>query len=386
VPAGVQPASATLNALVNPEGVLARECVFEFGPTPAYGQTLDCEPFSAGAGVIPVPVSVGVTGLLPGSEYHYRASASNAAGAEQSPDQRLITAPEVGGESVSNVSQFAAVVHASIEPGEVPTTYSFAYGPTSAYGSAAPIPDVSLPVVRGQNTVSETLTGLQAGTTYHYAVVASSPAGTFTGPDRTFATPSIPVPVVSTQGAGGVTVGQATLSGVVDPQGWDTTYSFQYGTSTAYGSSWPTVPVDLGDLTGGQPVSVIVQNLLPGTTYHYRLVATSSGGTSYGADATFTTGEYAPSVIPAVPVLEIFAPSLPPSTGSPKPKAKPLTRAQLLARALRACSKQPKGRRASCRVRAHERYAPKSEQIISRQGHKTQASQAKTQPYRPSRP
>ena len=48
----------------------------------------------------------------------------------------------------------------------------------------------------------------------------------------------------------------------------------------------------MGALEGPQPVVVNVPNLLPGTTYHYRLVATNGGGTTYGPDMTFTTGEY----------------------------------------------------------------------------------------------
>lgn len=79
----------------------------------------------------------------------------------------------------------------------------------------------------------------------------------------------------------------ATLSGTVDPNGQSTTYYFEYGTTTAYGTQ--TSPADVG--SGSTPVGVhqAIFGLTPNTTYHYRLVAHSSAGTTNGADQTFTT-------------------------------------------------------------------------------------------------
>ncbi len=88
-----------------------------------------------------------------------------------------------------------------------------------------------------------------------------------------------------------VGIGSVTLNGTIDPRAWDTSYLFEYGTSTAYGLSWPSIPVAMGALEGSQPVVVNVPNLLPSTTYHYRLVATNGGGTTYGEDQTFTTSK-----------------------------------------------------------------------------------------------
>jgi hypothetical protein len=80
----------------------------------------------------------------------------------------------------------------------------------------------------------------------------------------------------------------------VNPNGLDAKYHFQYGETTAYGSS--TSEGDAGAGTGAVPESTSVTNLLPGTTYHYRLVATSSAGTSYGLDQTFGTAETSQTV------------------------------------------------------------------------------------------
>jgi hypothetical protein len=79
---------------------------------------------------------------------------------------------------------------------------------------------------------------------------------------------------------------QATLNGTVNPNGFDTHYYFQYGTSTSYGSA--TGEGDAGSGTSGVGKSNTV-TLSPGTTYHYRIVASNAGGTTDGSDEQFTT-------------------------------------------------------------------------------------------------
>ncbi|HEU0316391.1 MAG TPA: hypothetical protein VFR49_03620, partial [Solirubrobacteraceae bacterium] len=96
-----------------------------------------------------------------------------------------------------------------------------------------------------------------------------------------------PVPV--TGSATAVTTTTATLNGTVDPVGSATDYSFQYGTTTAYGQATPTQSAGSALVAG--PVSAPVTGLTPGTTYHFRLVATPTGGGTAvdGLDQTFTT-------------------------------------------------------------------------------------------------
>ena len=79
----------------------------------------------------------------------------------------------------------------------------------------------------------------------------------------------------------------ATVTGSVNPGGAATTWYVEYGTSTSYGSK--TAPVGAGSGTSTSSVSAKLSGLTDGTTYHYRLVATSSAGTSHGGDAVFTT-------------------------------------------------------------------------------------------------
>src|SRR5207237_9024105 len=140
-------------------------------------------------------------------------------------------------------------------------------------------------------TLSATPPRLTPGTSYHYRVVATSSAGTSRGADGLLTTSA--APQASTGAAGSVTPTSATLTGTVNPSGRATTWFFEYGTSTSYGSKTPAK--DAGSGTSPLAVSAQVTGLTTGRVYHFRLVATSDAGTSRGSDATFTTA-VAPTV------------------------------------------------------------------------------------------
>jgi predicted lipoprotein with Yx(FWY)xxD motif len=81
------------------------------------------------------------------------------------------------------------------------------------------------------------------------------------------------------------------LKGTVYPYGVDTTYHFDYGTTSTYGLSAPMPDADAGTAYA-VPVSQLVTGLEPNTTYHYRLVSTSTGESAgFSADRTFSTAE-----------------------------------------------------------------------------------------------
>jgi hypothetical protein len=122
-------------------------------------------------------------------------------------------------------------------------------------------------------------------TVYHYRIVAGNSAGSTAGVDRTFST-SVP-PAVQTGAAQSVGVTTATVTGAVDPKSRSTSYWFEYGTSTSYGSK--TSSASAGSGSGAKNVSAALKSLVSGATYHYRLVAKSDAGTTTGGDATFQT-------------------------------------------------------------------------------------------------
>jgi plastocyanin len=116
-----------------------------------------------------------------------------------------------------------------------------------------------------------------------------------------------PQPPTATSGsASAITDTGATLGGTVNPNGEDTEYFFEYGTSTTYTGT--TTPTGAGAGTSNVTASAAISGLSPATTYHFRLVAESTSGTTEGADRTFTTsGPPLATTSPATPVTNTAA-------------------------------------------------------------------------------
>jgi len=103
-------------------------------------------------------------------------------------------------------------------------------------------------------------------------------------------------PTVVTAAATAVTTSTATVNGTVNANIQSTTVTFEYGLTTAYGSSIAGVPPTVTGTTV-TPVSANLTGLLPGATYHYRAKGVNSVGTTNGADMTFTTAPILPAVV-----------------------------------------------------------------------------------------
>lgn len=99
------------------------------------------------------------------------------------------------------------------------------------------------------------------------------------------ATPS--APSVSTGGVSSVTSTSAVFHGTVNPKGQTTGYVLQYGATSGYSAQTTLAFVASGTAT--IKVSQTVGSLLPATTYHYRILASSRGGVTAGAQRTFKT-------------------------------------------------------------------------------------------------
>ena len=94
-------------------------------------------------------------------------------------------------------------------------------------------------------------------------------------------------PAVTTGSVANVTPQSVTLLGRITPNQAQTTYLFQYGPTTLYGSSTPITSAGNGN--GAVSVLANVSGLAPATTYHYRLVARNRNGRVEGADRVFKT-------------------------------------------------------------------------------------------------
>jgi uncharacterized repeat protein (TIGR01451 family) len=96
-------------------------------------------------------------------------------------------------------------------------------------------------------------------------------------------------PTATTNAATAVATTSATLNGAVIANDAAATVSFEYGTTTSYGSTVAATPASVPAGTTSAAVSAAVSGLTAATTYHFRVKASSSAGTVYGADQTFTT-------------------------------------------------------------------------------------------------
>jgi hypothetical protein len=191
-----------------------------------------------------------------------------------------LSIPDVETAAASDLEPFAATLEGTVTPDGEPLKANpeegcfFEYGETTSYGriSACEVPDAE-EVGEGTSPVAvhANLSGLAAGTTYHYRLLAANANGQNAGQDGSFTTPGARIDSTSVSN---VSATAATLESSIDPNGSPTSYFFQYGTTTAYGSTSPQPPGPIiGAGTADVDVASAVQGLAPATTYHYRVVA-----------------------------------------------------------------------------------------------------------------
>ena len=214
----------------------------------------------------------------------------------------------VTGDASNLTTEDSATLNATVNPeGVAVTSCVFEYGPTTSYGSSAqctPEPGSgSSPV-----TVSVNVSGLEVGR-YHYRVLASNVNGESVGTDSTFIVGG--QPAIFKQALAGVSVTTAKITARLNPQGLDTAYQLQYGTTTAYGTSTP--PQDAGNGLGLTGILISLSGLREKTEYHARVVASNAQGTVASPDIPFTTAVAAGASTSACPneTYAGFSPLLP---------------------------------------------------------------------------
>ncbi len=249
----------------------------EYGPTTSYG-TLTPRSSTTGTSH-----SVALSGLAAGATYHYRVKSlddttglTGVSGDNTFATLPAIAAPVISNVAASGIAQTAANItwttdkasHSQVE-----------YGPTTSYGSLS-----------YQSSATGTshfipLSGLSAGTTYHYRAKSLDDATGLTGVsgDNTFATLGAVISsVISNVQASGITSSAANIT-------WNTTTvshsQVEYGLTTAYGSQ------SYQSTATGTAHFIPLTGLKSGTTYHYRVKSLNSatGKTDVSGDYTFKT-------------------------------------------------------------------------------------------------
>lgn len=381
---GVGPRSTTFEANVNPENQ-ETTVVFEYATEKSVLLEGKGTKVPAGASIAPAGgyqyVNELVEGLAPATTYYLRVTATNATGTTHSTppvtfttlvvplvEETLPEATEIGQHTalIANITvnpQFEAPV----EPGEEPSYY-IAYGETEAYGQALPAPthEKAGYGLTGHTVPAVALYNLKPATTYHYAILAHNPNGTQISADHQFTTQAAPPfttpPAIGTSSAQFSSENSTVIEGEVNTEGLQTSYEVQYGISTAYGASAPG-PTTLAPSTSNQGTITALTGLSPGTTYHYRIVASNHAGTTYGPDATFTTtgaartGTFTSFTLPAVPLIAATQGVFPTETPNTKSTPKALTNKQKLKNALKACRKKRKAKRSICEKAARKSFS-----------------------------
>ncbi|WP_028580987.1 beta strand repeat-containing protein [Desulfogranum japonicum] len=292
--APVESTSATLNATVNPYGEVTN-ITFEYGLTTSYGNTVtaDGSPSTENADT---SFSATISGLNQNTTYHFRVVASNGSGTTYGEDRTFVTGtppPTATTKTATSISSTAAVLNGTVNANGLSTTVGFEYGSTPTFDrTTAATPSI----LSGSSAtdVSLSLSNLLPGTTYYYRVKATNAGGTVYGTVSNFET--IAPPAVTTEEASGVTTTSATLNGSVNANDLASTVTFEYGTTTSYGTS---ITADQSPVAGtaDTAVSYALSGLTPAITYHYRVVASNAAGTTYGDDRTFTTSVGPPTAV-----------------------------------------------------------------------------------------
>jgi hypothetical protein len=190
--------AATLNGRINPNGS-STVYLFQWGLTAAYGQ--ETTKHSAGSGKASVAVEARISGLIPGTVYHFRLIAQNKAGLAIGADRTVKTTgnppPDVATGLASQLGATSATVTGTINPNKATTHYAFQWGLTTAYSATT----TSISSTKGgPQTVSATISPLPSGSLIHYQLVAYHSDGIVVkGGDQTLWTyPAVrPFPVLT---------------------------------------------------------------------------------------------------------------------------------------------------------------------------------------------
>ena len=273
---GMTASGATINWTTNEPA----DRQVEYGTSTAYGSATPVgNPMSSSH-------SMTLSGLQAATQYHYRVKSRDAAGNLATSGNFTFTTgtttdstpPTISGVGVSGITTSGATINW--------TTNELAdrqveYGTSTAYGSATP---VSNPL---SNSHSVALSGLNAGTLYHYRVNSRDAAGNLASSgDFTFTTANAPAgdttaPVISGVSATGISTSGATIN-------WTTNEASdsqaEYGTSTSYGR--------LTALNASLVTShaAVLSGLTAGAQYHYRVKSRDAAGNlATSANFTLTT-------------------------------------------------------------------------------------------------
>ncbi len=176
----IQNTTATLNGEISPDGVEG-QLHFDYGPDQDYGHTLGATP-SAVAGTAVIPASVQVSGLPPGSTWHFRLRLVTSHGTYFSNDRSFTTESDA---TLASLGSSAGEVTPAFDPAATRYALSVPFERSSL--SLLPVPAVAgatvsvngtpavapLPLQLGANDLIVEVNSPAAGGSFRYLVVVT---------------------------------------------------------------------------------------------------------------------------------------------------------------------------------------------------------------------
>ena len=318
----VTPHRATLNADIKTRD-LPVVVVFQMWRDSTGSSPFDFHTVMADQSPVPantiIQVSATFTGLKPDTFYSWKVflyisigGHVYATGCALNPCVTPTGMPPVITLPANNIIKDGATLNGNVYANDLSTKVTFEYGETTNYGNTV---TASQSPISGEiiTDVSANITGLKAGTIYHFRVISANSTGTNYGDDLTFkATNNVPGQATGLPGCQTLwptydSITGVTLNGTVNAYGFYTKVSFEYGTTITYGQEVTSTP---GAVTqdGDVGVSAAITGLPCGEEYHFRLITENSFGISYGEDFTFVGGLKRPTLT-TTPASDITATS-----------------------------------------------------------------------------
>jgi hypothetical protein len=285
---GITGTGATLNGNALPNGNIGTTS-FEYGLTIGYGTTVPGIPGTVSGGASQ-NFSASIGGLVPATLYHYRANGLFNTVMYNGLDMTFTTAtipPTVVTTAATAITYNSATLNGTVNANNSSTTVTFEYGLTTSYGNTVPGVPGTVTGTSPQGVLAN-IGGLLPNTLYHFRVNGVNAGGTANGNDMTFTTAPGP-PTAVTTAATNVSSNSATLNGIITANGSSTTVTFEYGLTTAYGTTVPGVPGTVNSGNTPVPVTADISGLTINTTYHFRVNGQNGVGTTNGNDMTFLT-------------------------------------------------------------------------------------------------
>ena len=297
---------------------------FEWGESESYGQKTAAPPgedAGSPSGPSPTAEAATLTGLHSETAYHYRFVATNGIGTTYGGDQTFTTTgavAELETEEPTELDGTTATFHGSFNAEPLDTHYYFSYSYYSCQWSEstppeletcgsgptleAPVGGADAGIPSGPTKVSLPVTGLEPDAEYSVVIVASNSLGTSVGPAKSFKTPPAPpefrkvataeVHTDVATVAAEIYPGESNATNFNEPGAKYTEYYFEYGSNNCAISKCLSTPkTTMGRGTTFESVTGDLENLTPGTTYHWRVAAVNTNKLTptFGPDETFTT-------------------------------------------------------------------------------------------------